>query len=171
MTDMLDNLVTGNGEALARFDPTRTWRYTLTREWRTGSGRCLWIMLNPSTADEFVLDPTIRRCVGFARAWGFQSIEVANLFALRSTDPRALYAHADPIGRDNDYYIEQAATRADRIVCAWGAHGAHLDRGRRVAAVLACVPKPVVCLGLTKDGHPKHPLYLANDTTPKPFYV
>ncbi len=149
-------------ESGATFDESGRYRYRLWRHWGPSAGRVIWVMLNPSTADADVLDPTVRRCVTYARAWGFGGLEVLNLFAWRSTDPRALYAAVDPIGPDNDRMIVEAVYQpaTDLVVCAWGVHGALHDRGRRVRRLL---PTTAVCLGRTRAGHPKHPLYLKRD--------
>lgn len=149
----------------ATFSPDRAHRYSLWRVWRPSAGRVLWVMLNPSTADEVVLDPTIRRCVDFAKRWGYGGIEVVNLFALRSTDPAALYDHADPIGPENDRHIVEAAGRAKRVIGAWGVHGAHRGRAPAVEALLAGTG-PLECLGTNRDGSPRHPLYVWSGTQP-----
>lgn len=123
-------------------------------------GRVVWIMLNPSTADAKIDDRTIRRCMGFAYLWGYEEIVVVNLFALRSTDPDALYGHADPVGAENDRWIEEHTKGAADIIAAWGAHGAHMGRGSLVHKRLVGLGKRVRHLGLNADGSPKHPLYL-----------
>lgn len=148
-------------------EPKRCYRYSLHRMWCAGSfttwRTVLWIMLNPSTADEHKLDPTLRRCQAFTRAWGFDGFEVCNLFALRSTDPKALYRYDDPIGPLNDVAIMEAADRADRIICGWGRHGKLRDRGRAVLDALIKAGHEPKHLGpLNEDGTPKHPLYLPN---------
>ncbi len=136
----------------------RVYRYSLVRRW--GDGDVVrWVMLNPSTASATEDDPTIRRCMGFARAWGYDGIVVHNLYALRATDPRALRTHPDPVGPVNDSYI--AGWRVP-TVCAWGAH-ADTGRAGRAGEVLALLRRTDVtpmCLGRTKAGHPRHPLYL-----------
>lgn len=123
-------------------------------------------MLNPSTADAEVLDPTVRRCLGFAHDWGFGSIEVVNLFAFRATDPRDLLRAAAPVGAANDRAILDAASAADRVVVAWGAHGTHLGRGAEVAGRLADNSVQTLALATTKGGQPRHPLYVRADTRP-----
>jgi hypothetical protein len=120
-------------------------------------------MLNPSTATEKVLDPTVRRCVGFAKTWGFGSLEVGNLFALRSTDPKAIYDHSDPIGPDNDIAIQGIVQRSDRVIVAWGNHGKYKDRDKQV---LRMIPSPEA-LSITASGSPAHPLYINGKTMPK----
>jgi hypothetical protein len=117
-------------------------------------------MLNPSTADEVALDPTIRRCVGFSRMWGCTAIEIVNLFALRCTDPGALREHDDPVGPGNDVAILKAARGAHVMVAAWGSHGYLLDRAQYVWDLLRSQGVTMKRLGLTKTGEPAHPLYL-----------
>jgi hypothetical protein len=144
------------------------YRYELTRTWGEGD-RLLWVMLNPSTADADLDDPTIRRVIGFSRAWGFSGAIVANLFALRSTDPKVLRTHPDPVGPANNGMLAQLALRAPFAVCAWGAHGWLHNRDREVLALLEsarCLPR---CLGRTSSGAPKHPLYLAASTPLEPM--
>ncbi len=152
----------------AVFDPTRTYRYSLYREWGDPSHKAAFIMLNPSTADETHLDPTVTRCCGYARRWGYGAIEVVNIFAYRSTDPKGLLAVADPVGKENDQYILAAVEDAALVVAAWGVHGALQDRGRIVQDLIAdrCA---LTCLGRTKAGHPRHPLYLRRDAVPMPL--
>lgn len=152
----------------AVFDPTRTYRYSLYREWGDPGNKVVFVMLNPSTADETHLDPTVTRCCGYAKRWGYGAIEVANIFAYRSTDPKGLLAVADPVGEENDQYILAAVEDAALVVAAWGVHGALQDRGRIVRELLADRCR-LACLGLTKDGHPRHPLYLRADAVPMPF--
>lgn len=142
------------------------YRYWLTREWGEGP-LVTFVMLNPSTADAEQDDPTIRRCMGYARSWGYDGITVVNLYALRSTDPRQLWRADDPIGPSNDQYLTTAAMRAALddapIVAAWGANA----RSDRVLAVraLRCMDRLSV-LALTKAGTPRHPLYLRADLRP-----
>ncbi len=125
-------------------------------------------MLNPSTADASQDDPTIRRCIGFAKAWGFGGLIVGNLFALRSTDPKALYSHPEPIGPENDHHLRRIANEAAPVVCAWGTHGALHDRGREVAEMLD--DRNLAALKVTADGSPGHPLYIAANTQPKAYF-
>ena len=150
----------------ASFDDTRRYRYTLHRRWAPGGTRATFCLLNPSTADEKVLDPTLTRCLGFARSWGCHAMEVVNIFALRSTDPKGLAKVEDPIGPGNDAAIRTAANRADLFVLGWGNHGSRLNR-----AVLGLLGSRVElhCWDITKAGHPKHPLYLAASTPLRPF--
>ncbi len=132
----------------ATFDPTRTYRYSLTRRWAPGGTRACWIMLNPSTADAEQDDPTIRRCIGFSKLWGHSELVVVNLFALRSTDPAALASHGDPIGPHNDFAIEEAGLTSAHVVCAWGRHGALRNRAGTVLRHLMSAGVELHHLGL-----------------------
>lgn len=155
----------GDVAATATLSPCRTYRYALTRRWNPAVEGVAFCMLNPSTADALADDPTIRRCVGFAKAWGYGALLVVNLFGLRATNPDELYTHPDPVGPDNNAVLTEWAERiGGPIVAAWGVHGRHLDRGRQVTALLRQHGARVMCLGTTKDGHPRHPLYLRADT-------
>lgn len=144
------------------------YRYELRRVWNSDRPTVGWIMLNPSTADADHDDPTIRRCVSFARAWGYGGIVVRNLFAYRATDPRALRFQTDPVGPANDEHLMGGAHGGDGItICAWGAHGTYRNRDLAVVALLCRDPDVRVHhLGLTKDGAPRHPLYVRGDTPP-----
>ncbi|MEU8139034.1 DUF1643 domain-containing protein [Streptodolium elevatio] len=142
-----------------------TYRYELTRHWAPGPV-VGWVMLNPSTADAAADDPTIRRCTGYAKAWGYGGLVVRNLYALRATDPAELARHTDPIGPYNDAYLAECA--ADPLtVVAWGARGG--DRGRDVLALLERLGVRPYRLGATDDGQPRHPLYLKTDLAPIPI--
>lgn len=147
----------------ALFSACDTYRYLLWRHWADGPF-CCFIMLNPSTADATRNDPTVRRCIGFAKSWGFAGLDVVNIFALRSTDPKVLRKHADPIGPDNDEAIRVAVRRCHLVVCAWGNYGRLHDRGTKVLLSLQAMGVRPVCFKLTKDttrkpGQPEHPLY------------
>lgn len=142
----------------ASFDRSRRYRYALVREWDPAGRRVAFVMLNPNRAGARRDDPTIRRCVGFARAWGFGSLEVVNLFARCAPTPRALRRARDPVGPRNDAHIRAAARRADRVVLAWGNHGALLDRSAAVRRLLGALSP--LSFGATKRGEPRHPLYL-----------
>jgi hypothetical protein len=133
---------------------------------------CLFVMLNPSTADETTNDPTITRCIGFARDWGYGALAVGNLFALRSTDPAALADHPDPLGPYNWHWLTRLAVEADVVVAAWGASAIAATRAVTTLALLARhSASGVRCLGLTKDGHPRHPLYVRADAEPVPYVL
>lgn len=158
----------GWGVATASFDLERRYRFRLSRVWDPKLGRCCFLMLNPSTADAFKVDPTVARCLRFASDWGCGALEVVNLFALRSTDPKGLQAKGvEPVGAGNDDAIVAAVTAADVTVCAWGVNGALWGRA---AAVLALLDGRVLhALAFTKHGEPRHPLYLRSDLTPIPL--
>ena len=150
--------------AAAELSPCGTYRYTLRRRWVEGR-RALWVMLNPSTADARADDPTIRRCIAFSRREGCGELAVLNLFALRATDPAELLVHPDPTVPHNDHWFEllgrEAWDEGDLIIVAWGAHRAvGSDSGVWVARRLG---RPLWCLGTTKDGAPRHPLYVRRD--------
>lgn len=146
----------GNG---AVFSPCRRYRYLLWRVWRPGDKLVAFIGLNPSTADETANDPTVRRCIGFAERWGYGGLVMLNLFAFRATDPKVMKAEPEPVGPENDQAIWNAAMAVDQVIAAWGTHGEHQGRDKRVRGQL----QNLYCLGTTKDGHPRHPLYLPND--------
>lgn len=131
------------------------YRYSLWRQWAPGP-RVMFIGLNPSTADATLDDPTIRRCIGFARAWGYSGLMMTNLFAWRDTEPRNMMAVTDPVGPDNDRVLRLGYERAALTVAAWGAHGTHDGRDKVIRAMLP----DLHYLRLTKHGHPGHPLYL-----------
>ncbi|MEO1575545.1 MAG: DUF1643 domain-containing protein [Pseudomonadota bacterium] len=147
------------------------YRYVLTRtigDPKPGCKRCLFVMLNPSTADASEDDPTIRRCMGYAKAWGAAELTVVNLYALRATDPAELWKVDDPVGPQNGFYMFAALSLHHQVVCAWGANAEpdavlHFERRARLARV------PLLCLGINKDGSPKHPLYLRKDLEPVPW--
>lgn len=150
------------------FDVSGRYRYSLWRAWSAYHPKIAFVLLNPSTADEEKNDPTIRRCIGFARAWNFGSMEVVNLFAYRATDYRELFKISDPIGEENNHFLMQVVERCSTVVVGWGARGTLFDRDLQVMPLLAG-RKNVYCLGITKDGQPRHPLYVKGDTRLVPF--
>ena len=143
------------------------YRYLLTRTWDETLPVCLFIMLNPSTADADVDDPTIRRCMGFARSWRYGGVRVVNLYALRTTDPKGLWEVDDPVGWRNETMIEKEAAHAGLVVCAWGTKG--LARAQVVVNLLHRIGVAPTVLRLTKGGHPAHPLYLPKSLKPQPW--
>lgn len=157
----------GDAHSTAVYSDCEKYRYLLTRTWDAGGRKALFVMLNPSTATEVQNDPTVERCERRARALGFGAFRVANIFAWRDTDPRRMRAAADPVGPGNDAAILDSAPWADRIICAWGTHGAHLGRGPAVETLLRGTGLPLWHLGLSKAGHPKHPLYIAYTKQPE----
>jgi hypothetical protein len=149
------------------YSPCQTWRYLLSRDFPEGEGTLNFLMLNPSTADAVRNDPTVRRCIGYAQRWGYATLLVTNIFAFRATLPRVLAAAPDPVGPENDAYIVQTARTAERVVIAWGIHGRLHDRDRCVIELLRDIP--LLHLGLTREGHPRHPLYVRGDADCAPF--
>jgi hypothetical protein len=158
--------VKGDAPSVAVYSPCDSYRYLLTREWERGARKALFVMLNPSTATEVQNDPTVERCERRARALGFGAFRVCNIFAFRATDPRVMRAAPDPVGPENDAALRESAAWADQIICAWGTHGAHLERGAAVARLLHATGRPLWHLGLTQSGHPKHPLYIGYQVQP-----
>jgi hypothetical protein len=148
----------------AWFDPRRRYRYLLWRAWGDAGRLVLFILLNPSTADQDTNDPTVERCERRALAWGFDGLLVANLFALRTADPRMLREVGAPIGPRNDTAILLAQRLAGLTICGWGAHGAYRCRGQ---AFRERLKPPVYHLGLTRDGLPRHPLYVPYSVAPR----
>lgn len=156
------------GVDTATFSPCGTYRYALTRG--PLNRPAVFVMLNPSTADAFSADPTIRRCLGFARSWGYDGLIVVNAFALRSTDPSALRIHPDPVGPDNDAVLASlVGSTTGPVVVAWGVHAELHGRAGRMLQLIAEAGMEPLCLGTTQGGHPRHPLYIRGDTVPVPY--
>lgn len=153
-----------DAHGVAVFSDDREYRTRLIRQWDHSLPGVLFFMLNPSTADAFKLDPTVRRCLGFAHRWGYGGFEVRNLFSLRSTDPRKMKRHPDPIGPMDILYDSD---KFPFVVAAWGDHGKFMNRGIAVERAMAEAGYVVHHLGLTKKGYPRHPLYIATDTAPQ----
>jgi len=129
----------------------------------------MFIGLNPSTADEVEDDPTIRRCIGFARSWGYGGLVMTNIFAFRSTDPFFMKKAADPVGPENDKWLGTCAREAELVVAVWGNDGAFGGRSRHVVEMMMGLGVQLMCLVMTKAGEPGHPLYLPGKIRPKPF--
>ena len=146
----------------ATFSPDRKYRYTLWRWW-SRKPFAMFIGLNPSTADETNDDPTIRRCISFASDWGYGGLCMTNLFAIRATDPKKMIEHPEPIGPDNDAWLLRLSQQAGIVIAAWGTRGVHQHRNEIVCSMI----KNLNCLGLTKEGHPRHPLYLPKNVEPR----
>lgn len=146
------------------------YRYTLGRRWASPGGPdvAVFVMLNPSTADAEVDDPTIRRCIGFAKALGCGGLHVVNLYAFRATKPADMFAVADPVGPDNDRILTESAVAARNdgrpLIAAWGAN-AKPERVRHVLSLPGF--DALTALGVTKDGAPRHPLYLPATARPE----
>lgn len=152
------------------FSEDEQYRYLLTRDFYEGdvSRPLVVIGLNPSTADAEKDDRTIAKLVRYAKRWGFGSLTMLNLFAFRATDPHDMRRAFDPIGKQNDEFIRYYA-QGERILCAWGAHGDYMARGRQVASMLREAERPLFAFSLTENGNPVHPLYLRDEMEPLPW--
>ena len=153
----------------AMFSACRRWRYLLWRRWDPRLPVANFLMLNPSTADELKLDPSCTRARNYAERWGYGGLIVTNIFGWRATDPKVMRSVKDPVGRGNDAAILRAAREAKLVVCAWGTHGEHLQRGAHVQHMLATHGVRLHSLKTTAGGHPCHPLYLPQTLTPAVF--
>ena len=160
----------------AILSPDRVYCYTLERTWDCRKARVLFIMLNPSDADENIDDRTVIRCGQFADRWGYGGIVVGNLFAYRSPNPGALLHHHDPVGPDNDYHLRRLAKECETVIVAWGNSPGNFPRFQERQAVLKELLKGrMQCLGTNQSGTPKHPLALGqhripDDAKPRPFH-
>jgi hypothetical protein len=153
-----------------QFSPCRRYRYVLHYGCQKPDPAKLvmFIGLNPSTADETGLDATLRRVRRFAFDWGYNSFIILNLFGYRTIDPRELKKITDPVGPENDYWIEESAPKAELIVVAWGTLGSFCDRAETVSGRLST--RKLCCVGVTRDGSPRHPLYVRSDAQPMPWH-
>ncbi len=149
----------------AVLSPCRHYRYALWRIWHETKPVALFIGLNPSIADDINDDPTLIRCINFAKRWGYGGVYIANLFAFRATKPAALRLRKNIIGKDNDTWLCRLAKQADLVVAAWGNQGQYRHRAADVKAMIS----PLYYLKLTKLGEPAHPLYLKADLVPIAF--
>lgn len=140
------------------------YRYLLRRAWDHTKPRALFVMLNPSTADAEVDDATIRSCIRLSKTWSFGSFEVVNLFGLRATDPAEIAKAADPFGPKIGDVMDAAINRCDVVICAWGAHPMAERRARDITSWVRGWKPSAYCLGKTKAGAPKHPLYIKSGT-------
>jgi len=147
----------------AQFSDCRKYRYALWRTWREDD-HVMFIGLNPSTADETQDDPTIRRCINYAKDWGFGGIYMLNLFAYRTTKPKELLKAEKPIGIENDAYLKMYHAKEGLNIACWGTRGVYKGRGDEVLSLLG--KENLSCFGLTKNGQPKHPLYLKRGIKP-----
>lgn len=169
--------LTGTRQAV--FSPCETYRYRLHEVFKPNPrpGQILrtqaFLMLNPSTANEMVDDPTVARCHKRAIAMGFEKFEVINIFALRSTDPKGLYNHPDPVGPDNNDAIlacaKEAVASGGQVICAWGNHGLFATRAEEVLGLLRTAGIPLFALKTNRNGSPAHPLYLKDSLIPAPY--
>lgn len=164
----------GDVATCAVLSDCKKFRYSLTRIWDDSKPRVLFIMLNPSTADAEKEDPTIRRCIGFAKDWGYGGLYVVNLFALRATNPKELLTAPFVVGVENEKWIRRMSSLAHLVVCAWGNSSIVSKLQKRLDPnwkPLSWINKPLHYLELSNDGTPKHPLYLPKNVTPKPYEV
>lgn len=150
-------------EALLSED--RVYRYSLSRIWDESKPYVLFVGLNPSMADENEDDPTIRRCIDYAKSWGYGGLKMANLFAYRATLPSDLKKAEEPIGTDNNTHIKDMSSNAAVTVVAWSNDGTYLERDKKV---LSLINNPM-CLNINKSGQPSHPLYQKKDLKLKPY--
>lgn len=152
-------------EAGAILSEDREYRYVLWRIWDTSKPSVMFIGLNPSTADESIDDPTIRRCINYARSWGYGAIYMTNLFALRSSKPSELYNSKNPIGDENDKFLLNFQNKCDLVVACWGNHGSFMNRSSDIKELF----NQIKCFGTNQTGQPKHPLYLKKDVQLIPY--
>lgn len=155
----------------AEFSPCRRYRYKLWRVWAELQPNILFIGLNPSTADEATDDRTIARLVKWAFGWGYGGVYVGNLFAFRATKPTDMKRQTNPVGPDNDDALRDMEKRCTTTVLCWGTHGAYLNRERDVLTKVLAYPTTAMCFAVSKEGHPKHPLYLKGATALMPYEV
>lgn len=149
----------------AVFSNDKTYRYDLSRVWDESKSRAIFICLNPSTADETKDDPTSRRCIQYAKSWGYGGVHIVNLFAYRSSTPKHMFEANNPVGKDNDKWLVKLTKDAGVVVAAWGNHGAHLNRSEQVAKLIPNLHS----LNVNNSGEPAHPLYLKSDLKPVPY--
>ena len=148
----------------AVISPCRLYRYELWRRW-SDAPYCMFVGLNPSTADGTNDDATIHKCVTYVQRWGYGALCMVNLFAFRATEPMDMMSAPDPVGPDNDRTLQTLSRSAGIIIAAWGENGNHMGRDKQVMALLSHLK----CLHQNKDGSPAHPLYLSGDATPYPL--
>ena len=154
-------------ESMAVFSPCMKYRYILSRVWNPNKKLIMFLMLNPSTADEMKNDPTVERCERRAKAMGYGGIVVCNIFAYRATSPKDMKAQDDPVGVENDQSILSSLREVDKVVCAWGGHGSHMKRADKVKELLKESGAEVLYLRMTQSGNPSHPLYIPYSEEPK----
>ena len=143
----------------------RKYRYVLSRIWNDSEPMIMFIGLNPSTADEKEDDPTIRKCIDFAKNWGYGGFYMLNLFAFRATHPEDMFKENEPIGKDNDKYIKEYSKKCDKVMCVWGNNGVYKNRSKEVLEML----DNAYYLKLNQTGEPAHPLYLKSELVPIKF--
>jgi len=147
------------------------YRYLLRRAWDHSKPRALYVMLNPSTADAEIDDPTIRSCIRLAKELGYGSFEVVNLYAFRATKPAALISELTPSGPRNGEIVKAAIGRCDVVICAWGAHQMAVRKSKWMVGEIRALRPAAYCFGKTKAGAPRHPLYIKSGTPLEIFGV
>jgi len=152
----------------AQLSSCKTYRYRLARWWGT-EPRVGFLMLNPSKADHVETDKTLETCIRFAKAWGFDGLEIANLFAFRATDPRDMKMASDPVGPENDHHLETFLGEVNQVILAWGNNGLWRGRDKAVLELLRNKGLPLWCLKISAQGAPEHPLYKPASLRPIPF--
>ncbi|MGH1464627.1 MAG: DUF1643 domain-containing protein [Cognatishimia sp.] len=157
----------GDAASEAWYSECENYRYSLTRTWDSKKTRVAFIMLNPSKATEIQNDPTIERCERRARILGFGGFRAVNIFALRETSPQLMRQHNSPEGPENKRVLQETCDWATQVIAAWGVHGAHLNQGEETRKFLSETGKDIYHLGLTKDRHPRHPLYIRYAQNPE----
>ena len=158
----------------ATFSPCRTWRYALCRKWEGWLitfpdpwKMCAFIGLNPSKANENDSDPTVTRCINFAKKWGYDGLFMLNLFGIAETDAKLAMSHPERVGPETDSHLLDYLKCSDLVIAAWGAQKGIEDRIAEVIELASKAGKDLHCLKKTKDGHPWHPLYVKADTHPQ----
>lgn len=151
------------------FSEDRVYRYTLAHIWHKRDPVLAVIGLNPSTADENTLDPTLTRIKDFTNRWGYGGFVMLNLFAARATQPRVMKRMKDPVGPENDKWIRKAVQKADAVWVCWGNHGDFMNRDREVLRMLAAMRITPAAVKVTQLGQPMHPLYVPKDTRAFPY--
>lgn len=154
-------------ENTAKLSGCRNYRYALWRTWDDSMPFVMFVGLNPSTADETSDDPTLTRCIKYAKSWGYGGVCMANLFAFRATEPADMKVSDDPIGIENNKWLKKLAKDAALVVAAWGNDGSYLERSEQVKEFLP----NLYCLKLNKSGEPAHPLYQSADIKPVPIGI
>lgn len=164
------NVKSSKAQALkntAKLSECRKYRFALWRTWDDSKPYVMFVGLNPSTADETTDDPTLTRCINYAKSWGFGGVCMANIFAYRATEPNDMKAATDPIGSENNDWLKKLSNEAGMVVAAWGNDGSYLGRSQQVKDLLPNLH----CLKLNKSGEPAHPLYQKADIEPVPMSI
>ena len=146
----------------AKFSKCRKYRYTLWRTWDDSKPKVMFLGLNPSTADEINNDPTVTRCINYSKSWGYGGMYMMNIFAFRTTYPIELKKSNDPVGKNNDYWIEKIQNDVDKCIGAWGNDGEFKNRFKTIYRIIP----DLYCLKVNNSGQPAHPLYLRSNLKP-----